>query len=196
MSEVHNQNEESQVEEKEQATDKDAFVPKEAYQRVSQDMHKYKNSMKDIQSQLELLKVEKEETEKQKLMEQEKWKELYSKAEEKMKLLAQERDSERTKFIDSHKRNAVIQQLGGFKRPEYSKFVDVSNLELADDGTIIEDSINSEVERIRKEFPELIKVSSKQPLPDAAPKKLEQKQLSEMSPEEINALRRQLLSGN
>lgn len=190
MSEVQNEQVEDQTEEQ---NDETAISP-EAYKRVSQDMHKYKSKMKEFQGVIEALKIEKEQNEQQKLVEQNKWQDLYKKSEEKLKALTSQRDSERNKFIDSHKKNAVIQALGGFKRSDYSRFVDVSQVDLAEDGTVNEDSVQAEVSRIRKEFPELLKSAPKPTLPDKAPGKLENKSLSEMTPDEKNAYRRNLLT--
>lgn len=172
----------------------DNFVPKDAYKRVSEDMHKYKNQMKEYQAQVEQFKLEKDEMQKQTLIEQEKWQELYKRSEEKMKFLEAERDNERNKFINSHKLNAVIQQVGGLKRPEYVKFIDVKDVQIKDDGSIDNDSLLSLSERIKREYPELLASSMKTSLPDKAPSSPSPKTISEMNENERDALRRSLLN--
>lgn len=171
-------------------------VSKEAYTKVSQDMHKFKSQYKQLESKLAELQAEQEAREKAALEEKEQWHLLYKKAEEKLKNLESERQQERSKFVESHKQNAIIQSLGGFKKPEYNKFIDTSRITVLEDGSIDESSIQSEVERLKKEYPELIKSNSVKPLPDSAPKGNPPKPLEQMSPAERNALRRQLIRGN
>lgn len=193
MSDVQNNENESKSPESEVA-DQDAFVPKKAYQEVSKDMLKYKTEMKNLAAQLSQLQAEKEAKEVAQLQEQEKWHDLYKKSEAKLAQLAQERDTERNKFVDFHKKNAVIEKLGGFKKPEYTKFINTNEIEMNEDGSIVEDSINAQVEKIRKTYPELIKSSPKGELPNAAPKGAFQKSVSDMTPAELNAARRELLT--
>lgn len=188
MSDVHDQKDQ-QAENNEQ----DGFVAKAAYQKVSQDMHKYKSEMKALQAQLEAAKADQEAREKSVLQEQEKWHELYKKSEAKLQQIAQERDSEKSKFIDYHKKNAVIQALGGFKKPDYNKFINTESIEVLEDGSVDSNSIASEVERLRKEYPELIKSTPAQPLPNAAPKQAQAKAVSDMTPAELAAARREAL---
>lgn len=177
-----------------ESTEEDAFVPKKAYQEVSKDMLKYKGEMKNLQAQLDQLKADQEAKEKAVLEENEKWHDLYKKSEQKLTQLASERDSERTKFVDFHKKNAVIQNLGGFKKNDYTKFINTNAIEVLDDGSVDNNSVMAEVERIRKEYPELIKTTPKAELPNAAPKGAIQKSVSDMSPAELAQARRQLLT--
>lgn len=190
MSEVQNKPVENQ--DSIENTD-EAFVPKRAYQEVSKDMLKYKSEMKQLSAQLEQLKAEKEAKEISTMQEQEKWHDLYKKSEQKLSQLAQERDSERNRFVDFHKKNAVIEKLGGFKKPEYTKFINTNEIELNEDGSIVEDSLMNQVEKIRKEYPELIKTTPRNELPNAAPRGAVQKSVSEMTQAELNAARRELL---
>lgn len=170
-------------------------VAKDAYVKVSQDMHKFKSQAKQLEAKLAEIQAEQEARERATLEEKEQWHTLYKKAEEKLKAIENERLSERSKFIESHKVNAVIQNLGGFKKPEYNKFIDSSKIEVTEDGSIDEKSVVSEVERIKREYPELIKAAGIKPLPDSAPKQVAPKSLDQMSPAERAALRRRLISG-
>jgi hypothetical protein len=194
MSEVRNDNQDNaNNENNNQGNEGDSFVPKSAYSKVTADMHKYKSEMKSLQGQLEQYKADQEAREKQALQDQEKWKDLYQKAEAQLSKVKQERDSEKSKFIDFHKKNAVTQAIGGFKKNDYLKFINTDSIEVLEDGSIDQNSIASEVERIKKEYPELIKTSPVQPLPNAAPSKGTAKSVAEMSPEERAAYRREAL---
>ncbi len=190
MSDVHDENQ-TPIE---PDSKEDGFVAKSAYQKVSQDMHKYKSEMKTLAAQLEAVKADQEAKEKSTLEENEKWHDLYKKSEAKLAQIASERDSERNKFVDFHKRNAVIQQLGGFKKNDYTKFINTNSIEVVDDGSVDENSVMAEVERIRKEYPELIKTTPKTELPNSAPKAAIQKAVKDMSQEELAQARRALLT--
>jgi len=169
------------------------LVSKEAYTKVSADMHKFKQESQALAAKLADIKAEQEAKDKASLEEKEQWHVLYKKAEDKLKGIEVERKAEQTKFIESHKINAVIQNLGGFKKLEYNKFVDVAKVAVSDDGSIDEASVLSEVERIRKEYPELIKASSSKPLPSNAPISMGSKSIKEMSSDERAAARRLLI---
>lgn len=189
MSEVHSDdNSNNELE-----TEKEGFVSKKAYSQVTQDMHSYKAKMKELSAQLEAIKADNEAKEKSALVEQEKWHDLYKKSESKIQDLLKERDLERNRFLEGHKKNSVLQNIS-FKKQEYIKFIDVSKIEVNEDGSINPDSVNHEVERIKKEFPELIKTNVKEMLPDAAPKGAKAKTLSEMTSEELAEARRAALN--
>jgi hypothetical protein len=164
-------------------------VSKDAYAKVSTDMHKFKSEAKALQAKLADIQAEQEAKDKSLLEEKEQWHTLYKKAEEKLKGLETERTTERTKFVESHKINAVIQTLGGFKKNEYNKFIDSSKIDVADDGSVSESSVLLEVERIRKEYPELLKTSNKAALPADAPRQFANKSVKDMSADERAAAR-------
>ena len=146
------------------------FVSKKAYQDVSGDMHKYKTQLKETQARLNQLEAERQAAEKQALAEQGKWEELYQKNQAELEAVKQERAGEQNKFVDYHKKNSVLNKVGGFKRDEYNKFIDVNSIEMKDDGSIDETSLELEVDRIRQSYPELLKASSGTKLPNEAPK--------------------------
>tara|TARA_B100001971_G_C18266422_1_gene593066 strand:+ start:2456 stop:3079 length:624 start_codon:yes stop_codon:yes gene_type:complete len=191
-----NQDKEKDLVEQEQESQEEQYVSKKAYQEVSSDMHKYKQELKEKEAKLNELLAIQEAKEKEALEEQGRWEELYKQSQEKLTTLQSERDQERNKFIDYHKRNSVLQKLGGFKRDEYNKFVNIENIELREDGSIDEDSIASEIDRIRQNYPELIKSNSPTSLPKDAPMQNEvgKKSFDQMSEVERNNLKRSLLT--
>lgn len=170
-------------------TETPEVVSKDAYAKVSTDMHKFKSEAKALQAKLADIQAEQEAKDKAALEEKEQWHTLYKKAEEKLKGLETERQNERNKFVESHKINAVIQTLGGFKKPEYNKFIDSSKVEVTEDGSVDSSSVQSEVERIRREYPELLKTSNKTPLPSDAPRQFAQKSVKDMTADERAAAR-------
>jgi chromosome segregation ATPase len=173
--------------------DTNEVVPKKAYKEVSADLHKFKSQARELNAQLQAIKADQEARDKAVLEEQQKWSELYKRSESKLSQLQAERQQEREQFVESHKRNSVIQQLGGFKKEAYSKFIDSSKIEIFEDGSINPESVELEVARLRKEYPELIKQSPKQGLPDAAPKAMAERDYSQLNAKERQELKASLL---
>lgn len=169
-------------------------ISKDAYKKVSSDMHKYKQEAREMAAKLAEIQAEQEARDRAALEEKEQWHTLYKKAEKKLKDIENERITEKTKFIESHKVNAVLQNLGGFKKTEYNKFIDVNNIQVGDDGSVDEQTVASEVERLKREYPELIKAKPVAPLPSAASKGFNAKSVTDMTPDERAAARRQLLT--
>jgi hypothetical protein len=156
------------------ATEKEAeFVPAKAYQDVNQDMHKYKAKLKETEALLNQLKAEKEAAEMNSLKENEQWKTLYEKTQAQMDQIASTRAQEKDQFINYHKKNAVIRELGGFKKDEYNNFINVNTIELDEQGNVVQETLSAEVNRIKQTYPELIKGVPANNLPSAAPKGFE-----------------------
>jgi len=161
---------------------KEEFVSKKAYQDVSTDMHKYKTDLKETKALLNQIQAEQEAVKKEALAEQGRWEELYNSNQSELDQIKQERDSDKNKFVDYHKKNSVLQKIGGFKRDDYNKFIDVENVSMNDDGSLNEDSLMNEVDRIKQEYPELLKSASNTKLPNDAPKG------NEVGPQDANKL--------
>lgn len=163
MSDVHENS--NNVNEVVPETEKEEFVEKKLYKKSLDDMHASKAAQKELKARLDAVTAEVEAKEKASLYEQEKWKELYQSTDKKLTKVLTEQETDRSKLVEVHKKNAVVEQLGGFKKPEYVKFVNMSAVEMDDSGNISPESIAAEVQRLRKEYPELIKASDVKPLP-------------------------------
>jgi viroplasmin and RNaseH domain-containing protein len=144
-------------------------VKDKAVQDYKDDMFKYKERMKSAQSELEAVLAEKAALERNQLEKNEEWKVLYEREKSERESAVSELQQKSTQFMDSSKKNAVVQQLGGFKKDEYSRFIDVSNIEVTDNGTFSSESLSREVERVRQTFPELLKAFDGPKLPGGAP---------------------------
>ena len=197
MSELEKQELEKQELEKQEQKkiQEPQLVDKKAYIEVRGDMMKYKNELKDIKVQMTQMQAEKEAIENDKLAEQGRWEDLYKQQTEKVKTMTSERANENEKFINYHKKNSVLNKIGGFKRDEYNKFIDTEKISLNEDGSIEESSLNFEIDRIKQSYPELLKNSKNERLPndDATLNSLGDKQYSSMSEAERLALKRNLL---
>jgi hypothetical protein len=174
------------------------LVPKKAYLEINQDMHKYKSKLKETEALLNQLKAEKEAAEMQSLKENEQWKTLYEKTSGQLEELNNKRAQERDQFINYHKKNAVIRELGGFKKDEYNSFINVSNIEMDEQGNFNQESLINEVNRLKQTYPELIKGSVAQNLPNEAAKSpsIASKSYSLMSEAERRDLKMKLLLEN
>ena len=139
------------------------FVPKRAYKEVSEDMHKYKTQLRETQAKLNELNAKMEAERNRQLEDENRYKELYEGLKGKY-------EKETSQFKDIHKKNAVINKVGGLKRSEYAKFIDTSNIHMDENGMIDKESIDREVMRLQQEFPELINSNNFNNVNNNAPK--------------------------
>lgn len=188
QSKIEKEKQEKEKEQEKMHTDK-------AFRQVSDDMHKYKQANKDLQAQIDQMRTEREEEKRQAMEKNQQFEELYNaelkRNEELVKQLA-EKDSN---FITVQKLNAVKDKLGQFKKPEYNKFIDTSRIIVDNDGNIDQSTVDNEVNRLKQEYPELIKVKVASKLPDEAPEsgKSTEKPIHEMSDLERAEMRRKLI---
>lgn len=152
------------------ASSQEEFVPKPAFVEVTADMHKYKTKLKETEAKLNQKAEEVENLMREKMEAEKQYKELYEKErEDKAKALEQIK-VERKNFLDSHKINYLIQELGGLARSEYIKHANLNAIEVNEDGTIDQNSLKKEADRFRQEHAVLLKNYKLPTLPNEAPK--------------------------
>lgn len=163
---------------------------KKALEDYKSDMFKFKERAKQAEQLAKQLQSEKEVIEREALVKKEQWKELYEKERVAKESAVKELENKSQQFVDSSKINAVVQRLGGFKKDDYAKFINASNIEVTEQGTLDETSLSAEVDRIRQLYPELLKASPSAVLPSEAPKpqSIKPKSLSSMSKDELRDL--------
>lgn len=165
------------------------LVSKKVVDEYKNDMFKYKSKMKETEAELQKLRDEKALFEKQKLEESQEWKTLYEREKEERAKALNELKAKSEFFIDTSKKNAVVQKLGGFKKDSYTRFIDTSKIDVREDGTFDEDSIGREVDRLKQEYPELLKIGVAQgKMPNEAPHNMgkpQDKNLGRMSSNEL-----------
>lgn len=191
MAEVRN----TDIDEKEvkavEETKSDDLVSKSVLEDYKKDMFKYKEKSRNTEMELQKLRDEKALMEKSSLEEKEEWKLLYEREKEEKANALSDLQNKSEFFMDSSKKNAVVQRLGGFKKDSYTKFIDTSKIDVRDDGTFDEESILREADRLKQEFPELLK-SSAAPgkMPNEAPMNMgppQERKLNTMSMDELLA---------
>ncbi len=121
------------------------------------DMFKFKDRAKSLESELAKMRSESEAVERQNLERNEEWKELYEREKLAKDKAVTDLVDKTDKYIKSGKINAVVQQLGGFKKSEYSKFIEANNIDINENGTFSDESLQKEVDRVRQLYPELLK---------------------------------------
>ena len=138
-------------------SEKEAFVPKDAYENVKNDMFKYKSKFKDMEAELNQLRADREAMERERMEEEGRWKELANKYKSEAEQVKSKYTDSQRKFIDFHKKNAVTAKVG-FAKEEYAhKFINVEAIEADENGQINMDSVLAEVNRIKETYPELLK---------------------------------------
>lgn len=169
------------------AQEDEKFVPKSSYEDVKNDMFKYKEEKKKLEAELKQAQAVLEAEKVNKMKEKEEWKILYEQEQAKRMEVEKTHSDAQKKFIDYHKKNAVIAKIGGFKRDEYNSFIDVSKVEMDENGNIISTTLEAEVNRLKQMYPELIKSADAGVLPSAAPRGFNvntEKEFSKMSDKE------------
>lgn len=152
------------------ASSQEEFVPKPAFAEVTADMHKYKAKLKETEAKLNQKAEELEALTRERMEAEKQYKELYEKErEEKAKALEQIK-VERKNFLDSHKINYLVQELGGLQRPEYIKHANLNAIEINEDGTVDMNSLKKEADRFKQEHAVLLKNFKMPVLPNEAPK--------------------------
>lgn len=166
-----------------------------AFRKVSDDMHKYKAGEKaalDRVAELEQQIADKERAEQEKNGQYKKLYEDQLKINSDLKNTLSEKDD---KFLKVQKLNAVKEQLGEFKKSEYNKFIDTSKIIIDNDGNVDLTTVENEVNRLKQQYPELLKVQVNSDLPDEAPESgsILTKSVKEMSTDERSAARKRLI---
>ena len=147
---------------------KEEFVTRKSYDEVSQDMHKNKQRVKELEDEKRALLAEKDAKAKEDLEEAGQWQTLYQQNAEKVKELEAARTNDRKAFMNEQKKNKVIALIGGFKKPEYDFVVNVANI-VDSEGQINMDTVQAEADRIKQNHSELLKSSKGPRLPNDAP---------------------------
>lgn len=168
-----------------------------AFKDVSNDMHKYKKQKQVVELENEKLKKQISDKDTQQKVANEEYKELWQAEVDRGKKLEADRDADRDKFIDVHKKQAVIEKLGSFKRSEYNNFIDTSKIIVDSNGVVDEMTVDVEVKRLKQEYPELLKRSRSSIPPNDAPESGNSninKPLNKMNADERAQLRTQLIT--
>jgi hypothetical protein len=131
------------------------FVSKNAYEEVSRDMHKYKASVKEMQAKVAEYETRLKREEEAKLIEQQRYEELYRKEQEQRQQLESKLKQNREQLVKSVKMTALQRELGDIK-PKYLAHADLDAIVVHEDGTLSSESVMAVANKFREENPELV----------------------------------------
>ena len=166
-----NQGNAENTENTENSEAKEEYVSRKVAEDFKSDMFKYKDRSKSLEAQNNELTMKLEAIERDKLEKNSEWEKLYQQEKDARESAETNLQAQETRFVDSAKINAVLDKVGGFKKPEYSKFINPTNIEIDENGSITPESLRAEVERVSQNYAELLNTSSTSQMPNnAAPK--------------------------
>lgn len=146
------------------------FVSKKAYEEVSRDMHRYKQTAKEAAAAKSEYEAKLKALEEEKLREANQYKELYEREKQEREALAKKAQDERSAYITAVKKSALKSELGGTIKDAYLVHANVSAIELNEDGSINQESLLKVANEFRQNHGELLPtVSSPDPTSIAAP---------------------------
>lgn len=162
--------EEKKVESTEKSQKEEKLVPQKAYEEVTSDMHKYKAQTRELKAALNEYEAKLRSIEEEKLMEQERWKELYEKQKQEREELEIQARSEKEAFRRNVKMSALKSELGPGLKDQYLVHADIDSIEFNEDGTVNTDSLLNAANRFRQEHSLLIPKNENNNFTSAAPK--------------------------
>lgn len=174
--------------------DQSQTVDLATHKRTSQDMMKYKTERNTLQQQYNALKTKVDAEKVEELKGKEEWKEVAERYEKEKQALVDEKAAMHATMITNHIKAAVIEGVGGFIKPSYADHaIAVDNVTM-NDGIIDQDSLKSEIERIKRDERPLLKSSFTGNLPNNAsnPNGFQDKEYKDMTSSEKYAYKRKL----
>jgi len=137
-------------------TEETKFVPKDAYEKVTSDMHKYKSKMREYEASLAKLQADLKAREEAELRDKEQYKELFERKQLEAEEARKEAQRVREQYLVTAKKSALKQELGGKVRDEYLQFADLTSIAIRDDGSIDVESVRTVANDFRKQHGQLI----------------------------------------
>lgn len=165
-------------------------VSADSYKKLLDQRKKDQARARQAEQELTELKAKAEADEAARLVEQNRYKELYE-AEKKKREDTESRISQMTQSqITSAKRAELDRQLGGVKKAEYLSFADLNAIQMNEDGTVEAESVKAVANKFRETHPDLLPTKTGATLPNGAPadhKPKLTKPLSQMTTAELRA---------
>lgn len=163
------------------------FVPRKAYEEVTDHMHKYKSELRDMKAMINQLQAEKEAKEKESMIEKEQYRELYERAEQEKQGILEDVQKQKKMYLDTVKKSALKAELGNIK-DAYLSFADLGSISFNDNGAVDKASLEAVANQFRSEYPELLPKSGQSNITSvpagSVSEQSGEKPLSEMTREE------------
>lgn len=164
------------------------------HQSVKADMMKYKAEKRELKDRLESIEKKQKEADSLRLEENKEWEKLAKLKDVELQSLLTKQEETQEQMVNSHKRAAVINVVGGFVKNTYADMaINLDNI-LMTDGVIDQASLDAECERVKKEHGVLLKKTFSPKLPQGAPNGTEADlNYSDMSQSQKSDLRQQVV---
>lgn len=146
-------------------------VAYDTYRKVLSEKKKRDEQLSSIQAELESLRAQQKEREEAELKDQNRWKELYESLHQENSQLKSSLSEKDQRWESAIKLDSFYRALNGrVIDSKYAGFIDTSKILLdPETGEVDQTTVQREVERIQKEYPEIIKGGQAKSLPAQAP---------------------------
>lgn len=159
------------------------YVPKKAYEGVSNDLHKFKSKYRDAEAKATELEQRLKAIEEEKMLEKNQYKELFEQKTEEFEALRNEVQTKEEKYRDTAKRAALKAELGDI-RSEYLAHANINAIELDENGIPSKESVLGVANDFREKHAVLI--PSKADSSSTALPPTSEPPVSELTKEQLN----------
>lgn len=166
----------------EQKSEEEKYVPKKAYEGVSNDLHKFKGKYKDAEARATELEARLKSIEEEKMLEKNQYKELFEQKTEEFEALKNDVQTKEQRYIDTAKRAALKSELGSI-RNEYLAHANIAEIQLNDDGSVNNESVLAVANDFREKHAVLIPKKSETSSTSLPP--TSEAPISELTPEQL-----------
>lgn len=168
MSNVSNATANTNTESTSSEKKEEGFVPRNAYEEVSKDMHKYKSANKELAAKVSEYEARMKALADSKLEEEKRFEELYRKEQDERKKAEDALKKTNEHYIKSVKMTALMRELGNIK-PKYLQHAALDEIIVHEDGSLSSESVIAVANKFRQENPELVPAGNVGNLNDSAP---------------------------
>jgi hypothetical protein len=131
------------------------FVKKQAYEEVSQDMHKFKMRAKEAEARAAEYEARLKAQEEAKLMDEKRFQELYEREKKQREDAERTSKKERELYLRAVKLTALKSELGPVK-DEYLTHAEIDKIELNADGSLSSESVRQVANNFRQNHAQLL----------------------------------------
>lgn len=142
----------------------EAFVPREAFKKALEEKNTLQTKYKEAEAKRQELEEMIASKAREEMEAKQEFEKLYQSEKQKREATEERLNKNNQLFIDSMKRSALKQALGGQVKDQYLAFADINAIEMDDNGRIGEESVKSVAEKFMEEHPGLVP-SGKAPNP-------------------------------
>jgi hypothetical protein len=131
------------------------YVRRQAYEEVSNDMHKFKSKAKEAEARVAEYEAKLRAVEEQKLKDEKRYQELYEREKQEREKAEITRKKDRELYLRGLKMSALKAELGQIK-DAYLTHAAIDEIEVDDNGSLNSESIRAVANKFRQEHPQLL----------------------------------------